>query len=130
MINSSNLTLVLIVATASSSLFFLSAFAAPSGSYNSTHFRITNMSMIDQPGSFSGSLAIVGFLRNIGNETYNNVGFAVTLYDKNNTLIDVVEGVPSTSDATIPGGIAPFKINVSTPPAKLDHYVIEVTAGP
>lgn len=86
--------------------------------------------MIDQPGGFSGYLAIVGFLRNIGNETYNNVGFAVTLYDKNNTLIDVVEGSPSTNDASIPGGIAPFKIPVSTPPAKLDHYVIEVTAGP
>ena len=52
------------------------------------------MSMIDQPGGFSGYLAIVGFLRNIGNETYNTVGFAVTLYDKNNTLIDVVEGSP------------------------------------
>ena len=94
MIKSLNLILVFIAATASSSLFFLSAFAVPSGSYNSTHFRITNMSMIDQPGGFSGYLAIVGFLRNIGNETYNTVGFAVTLYDKNNTLIDVVEGSP------------------------------------
>ena len=130
MIKSLNLILVLIAATASSSLFFLSAFAVPSGSYNSTHFRITNMSMIDNTDGFGGYLAIVGFLRNIGNETYNTVGFAVTLYDKNNTLIDVVEGSPSTSDATIPGGIAPFKIPVSTPPAKLDHYVIEVTAGP
>ena len=90
------------------------------------------MSLIDQPGGLfaGGDLAIVGFIRNIGNETYDNVGFAVTLYDKNNTLIDVAEGVPSTSDATTLGGIAPFKIPISTPPAKLHHYVIEVTAGP
>ena len=60
------------------------------------------MSLIDQPGGLfaGGDLAIVGFIRNIGNETYDNVCFAVTLYDKNNTLIDVAEGVPSTSDAT------------------------------
>ena len=49
--------------------------------------------MIDQPGGLfaGGDLAIVGFIRNIGNETYDNVGFAVTLYDKNNTLIDVAK---------------------------------------
>ena len=57
------------------------------------------MSMIDQPGGFGGDLAIVGFVRNIGNDTYDNVRFAVTLYDKNNTLIDVAEGFPSTGDA-------------------------------
>jgi len=68
------------------------------------------MSMIDQPGK--GYLTIVGFLRNIGNDTYDNVGF---------TVIDVAEGFPSTSDAQIPGGIASFKFPVSTPPAKLDH---------
>jgi len=118
------------VTVSMSSIVFLSAFAMPSGSYNSTHFRITNMSMIDNTNGFGGYLAIVGFVRNIGNVTYDNVGFAVTLYDKNNTLIDVAEGFPTTSDAQIPGLIAPFKISVSTPPSKLDHYVIEVTASP
>lgn len=129
--NSRNPILALIVAIASmGSIFFLSAFAVPSGSYNSTHFRITNMSLIDDAGGFGGYLAIVGFLRNVGNDTYDSVGFAVTFYDKNNALIDVAEGSPSTTDAQIPGGIAPFKIPVSAPPAKLDHYVIEVTASP
>ena len=111
----SNLILALIAVTVSmSSIVFVSTFAVPSGSYDSTHFRITNMSMIDQPGGFGGDLAIVGFVRNIGNDTYDNVRFAVTLYDKNNTLIDVAEGFPSTGDAQNPDGIAPFKIPVST----------------
>jgi hypothetical protein len=133
MMKKSPIILALIAATAlMSTVIFLSAFAFPSGSYNSIYFQITNMSIERHIHQDSGSsyLAIVGFLRNIGNETYNSIRLVAALFDKNNTLIDVGEGLPSGIDAYTPRGIAPFKIPVSTPPDKLHHYVIEVTAGP
>lgn len=102
--------------------------STPFGSYNSSDFQITNMSLVDESDSLFGYLAIVGFVRNIGNETYGDVKFVVTLYDKNNRLIDVAEGYPSLSSASSPGGITPFKIPISTTPAKLHHYVVQVGA--
>ena len=99
--------------------------AEPKGTYESENFKITNMSAIYQGKFLADTYDIVGMIENTQNETFIDIQLVVTLYDKNNTLIDADRTVPIL-DIRTPGTHSPFKFIVSTNGTLFDHYLVQV----
>jgi len=97
-----------------------SVFGQPNGAYESENFKITNMSAIYQGKAFGDIYNIVGMIENIENKTFIDVQLVVTLYDKNNNLIDVDRTVPIL-DIRGSGTHSPFKFTVITNGTLFDH---------
>jgi hypothetical protein len=99
--------------------------AEPKGTYESENFKITNMSAIYQGKLLADTYDIVGMIENTQNITFVDIQLVVTLYDKNNNLIDVDRTLP-TLDIRTPGTHSPFKFIVSTNGTLFDHYQVQV----
>ncbi len=99
--------------------------AEPIGTYESENFKITNMSAIYQGKLLADTYDIVGMIENTQNITFVDIQLVVTLYDKNNNLIDVDRTLP-TLDIRTPGTHSPFKFIVSTNGTLFDHYLVQV----
>ena len=84
------------------------------------------MSAIFNPEGYSPTYEIVGIAHNIGNSTYTDIQLSVELYDKNNTLIGVEKGSPTTDLG--PGDTSSFKISTSesVKNSDFDHFLITV----
>jgi hypothetical protein len=100
-------------------------FAQPKGAYESDSFKITNMSAIYKGNYLGDTFDIVGMIENSGNKSFNELNLIATLYDKNNSLIDVERTVPLL-DIKQQGDISPFKFVIRSNASLFDHYVIQI----
>jgi hypothetical protein len=107
-------------------LFWVSnVFAEPRGMYESTNFKISNLSAIYQGKFFGDNYDIVGIIKNIGNKTTDRLNLIVTLYNKTNGLIGVEQTIPIL-DVAEPNSSSPFKFDVLTNISQFDHYLIQI----
>jgi hypothetical protein len=107
-------------------LFWVSnVFAEPNGMYESSKFKISNLSAIYQGKFFGDNYDIVGIIQNIGNRTTDKLNLIVTLYNKTNSLIGVEQTIPIL-DVSEPNSSSPFKFDVLTNMSQFDHYLIQV----
>lgn len=100
-------------------------FAEPKGAYESDSFKITNMSAIYKGNYLGDTFDIVGMIENSGNKSFNELNLIATLYDKNNSLIDVERTVPLL-DIKQQGDISPFKFVIRSNASLFDHYVVQI----
>jgi hypothetical protein len=100
-------------------------FAQPKGTYESDNFKITNMSAIYKGSYLGDTFDIVGMIENMGNKSFNELNLISTLYDKNNSLIDVERTVPFL-EINQQGDISPFKFTVRDNRSLFDHFTIQI----
>jgi hypothetical protein len=97
------------------------------GKFDSTVFQANNLSVIK---NVNGGNEIIGFLKNNGKESYDMVTLVATLYDKNNKLIGIDEGIPfMEADVVQPKGVSAFRIPIFSNATNLHHYLVEVQVG-
>jgi len=98
----------------------------PKGTFDSKTLSISNMSAIRQEDSiYAQSWDILGMVKNIGNQSYDNIELVADIYNPSNQLIDVIKGSPSFATLA-PGEQSSFKIEFQTDnkDATFDHYII------
>ena len=83
------------------------------------------MSAIYKGNYLGDTFDIVGMIENSGNKSFNELNLIATLYDKNNSLIDVERTVPLL-DIIQQGDISPFKFVIRSNASLFDHYVIQI----
>ena len=98
---------------------------ASKGIYHSEWAQISNMSIVKgEPTIFGQPVYLIGMIKNIGNDTQQQIRLVISLFDSNNDLIGVETGGTIFSILEV-GDSTPYKIPLTTNISNLDHYLIQ-----
>jgi hypothetical protein len=97
----------------------------PTGKFQSNNFIVTNMSTVLQKSYSGDKFLILGIVKNIGNKTFDEVSVVANLYDKNGSLIDVVQTTP-IYHVGFPNSTSPYKFEVYVNASHFDNYLIQL----
>jgi hypothetical protein len=95
----------------------------PTGIFESKVFSASNLSAVGNGDSYE----ILGKIKNISNETKQEINLIVEIYDSTNHLVGLDQGYPIFTTLKS-NEESPFKVNTTIPRFANDHYL--VTAGP
>ena len=77
-----------------------------------------------EPTIFGQPVYLIGMIKNIGNDTQQQIRLVISLFDSNNDLIGVETGDTIFSILEV-GDSTPYKIPLTTNISNLDHYLIQ-----
>ena len=77
-----------------------------------------------EPTIFGQPVYLIGMIKNIGNDTQQQIRLVISLFDSNNDLIGVETGDTIFSILEV-GDSTPYKIPMTTNISNLDHYLIQ-----
>ena len=95
----------------------------PTGVFESEVLRASNLIAAGNGDSYD----ILGKIKNISNETKQEINLIVETYNSTNHLIGVDQGYPIFTTLR-PNEESPFKVNTNVPRLSNDHYVVTVGA--